>query len=88
MTNTLRQQGDINVSLSGIRFSCAVLLALAAASTGAAAGGQAAVPRSDAWSDYRAIIWQRQEAGSCAALKESGIDAGAIIPEDRERPAA
>jgi hypothetical protein len=61
------------------RLSCAALLAFAAASTGAAPGGP--------WSDYRAIIWHPQKAGSCAALKELGIDAGAVIPEDRERPA-
>ena len=75
------------VSLCGRRFLGAVLLALAAASTGAAPGGQAALPRGDAWSDYRAIIWQPQKAGSCAALRELGIDAGAVISEDRERPA-
>ncbi len=75
------------VRLCGRRLLCVVLLALAAASTGAAPGGQAALPRSDAWSDYRAIIWHPQKAGSCAALKELGIDAGAVIPEDRERPA-
>ena len=75
------------VSLCGGQFLCALLLALAAPSTGAAAGGQASLPRGDAWSDYRAIIWHPQKAGSCAALKELGIDAVVVIPEDRERPA-
>ena len=49
-------------------------------------GGQAALARGDTWSDYRAIVWHSQKAGSCAALKELGIDAVAVIPEDRERP--
>jgi glycosyl hydrolase family 42 (putative beta-galactosidase) len=75
------------VSLCGGRSLCAVLLALAAAWTGAAAGGRASLPRGEAWFDYRAIIWHPQKAGSCAALKELGIDAGVVIPEDRERPA-
>ena len=74
------------VSLSGGRLLCTALLAVAAASTSAAAGGQASLPRSDAWSDYRAIIWHPQKVGNCAALKELGIDAGAVIPEDREHP--
>src|SRR5262245_30343747 len=74
--------------INNVRSLCAVLLALAAALTNAAAGGEAAVPRGDAWSDYRAIIWHPQTATGCAALKESVIDAGAIIPEDRQRPAA
>ncbi|HKW37971.1 MAG TPA: alpha-amylase family protein [Burkholderiales bacterium] len=38
------------------------------------------------WSDYRAIIWHPQKPGSCAALKEVGIDAGAVIAEDRDQP--
>ena len=39
------------------------------------------------WSDYRAIIWHPQEVEQCPALKELGIDAGAVIPENREHPA-
>jgi hypothetical protein len=74
----------MKVSLSGIRFSCAALYVLAA-STALAADRLAAAERS--WRDYRAIIWQPQKPGSCAALKDLGIDAGAVIPEDRERPA-
>jgi len=75
------------LSLCGGRVLCVVLLALAAASTSAAAGGQASLPRGDACADYHAIIWHRQKAESCAAPKELGIDAGVVIPEDRERPA-
>src|SRR5262245_55264535 len=58
---------------------CAAALLLWAVSAGAA-------PR-DAWPDYRAIVWHPQKAGSCAALKEAGIDAGAVIPENRDEPA-
>src|SRR5690349_12089254 len=58
---------------------CLALLGLVAAPRAAAAGA-------DAWSDYRAIVWQAQKPGSCAALKELGIDAGAVTPEDREHP--
>src|SRR5262249_39521236 len=76
------------VSLSGGRFLFTALLAVATASTDAAADDQASLPRADIWSDYRAIIWHPQKTGSCAALKELGIDAGAVIPEDRERPGA
>ena len=39
------------------------------------------------WPDYRAIVWHPQKPGSCAALKEAGIDAGAVIAEDRDEPA-
>lgn len=38
------------------------------------------------WPDFRAIVWQPQRPAGCAALKEIGIDAGAVIP-NRERPA-
>src|SRR5215471_10013156 len=74
------------VSLSGGGFLCTALLAVATASTDAATD-EASLSRADMWSDYRAIIWHPQKAGSCAALKQVGIDAGAVIPEDRERPA-
>src|SRR5262245_43451324 len=75
------------VSLSGGRFLCTALLAVATASIDAAAEDQVPLPRADTWSDYHAIIWHPQKAGSCAALKNMGIDAGAVIPKDRERPA-
>jgi hypothetical protein len=54
----------------------------ALALTVAAQGGLAAD-----WNEFRAIVWHPQQPGSCAALKEAGIDAGAVIAEDRERPA-
>jgi hypothetical protein len=41
----------------------------------------------ESWSDYRAIMWHPPKVTQCAALKELGIDAGAVIPENRERPA-
>jgi glycosyl hydrolase family 42 (putative beta-galactosidase) len=59
--------------------SGAAVLALWAASAGAAPGSS--------WTGFRAIVWQPQKPGSCAALKELDIDAGAVIPEDREQPA-
>ena len=62
-----------------------LLLGLAAASAGAAAGGQTGARTGDAWSDYRAIVWQPQRSGNCAALRELGIDAGAVIA-DRDHP--
>src|SRR5215471_14706278 len=55
----------------------AALLVSLAASTSLAAD----------WPGYRAIVWHPQKPGSCAALKEVGIDAGAVIPENREQPA-
>lgn len=73
-----------NISLTCTRLSGAALLGLAA-STALAADRPATAER--AWRDYRAIIWHAQKAGSCAALREAGIDAGAVIGEDRERPA-
>ena len=73
-----------NFSLSGRRFSCAAVLGLAAST---ALAGDRPVAAERAWPDYRAIVWQPQKAGNCAALKELGIDAGAVIAEDRERPA-
>ena len=39
------------------------------------------------WPEFRAIVWQPQKPGSCAALKAAGIDAVAFIAEDRDRPA-
>ncbi|HET7765508.1 MAG TPA: alpha-amylase family protein [Burkholderiales bacterium] len=39
------------------------------------------------WPKYRAIVWHPQKPGSCAALKAVGIDAGAVIAEDRDQPA-
>ena len=63
------------------------LLAVAAPSAGAATGIQPSSARGNAWSDYHAIIWQPQNAANCAAFKQLGIDAAALIPEDRERPA-
>src|SRR5262245_34543986 len=75
------------VSLSGGRFLFTALLAVATASPDAAADDPASLPRADIWSEYRAIRWHPQKTGSCAALKELGIDAGAVIPEDGERPA-
>jgi hypothetical protein len=56
--------------------AAALLLGLAASSC--LAGGP--------WPDFRAIVWQPQSPAACAALKEAGIDAGAVIP-NRERPA-
>jgi glycosyl hydrolase family 42 (putative beta-galactosidase) len=60
-----------------------LFLGLAAASAAPAAEERPA----EAWSEYRAIIWQPQKAGHCAALRELQIDAGALTPENRERPA-
>ena len=73
-----------NISLSGRRLSCAALLGLAAST---ALAGDRPVATKGAWPEYRAIIWQPQRAGSCAALREVGIDSGAVIAENRERPA-
>ena len=60
----------------------AILPVLAASAL--AAGGP---PAAGAWPDYRAIVWQPQKAVQCAGLKEVGIDAGAVTPRNRERPA-
>jgi len=65
--------------------AAALLLGLAAASAALVADERPTA--AEAWSDYRAIMWHPQKAAQCAALKELGIDAGAIIPENRERPA-
>jgi hypothetical protein len=50
-------------------------------------GSTSGLLAAEPWSDYRAIMWHPQEAEQCAALKEVGIDAGAVILENRERPA-
>ena len=65
--------------------ACAAFLAGAAASAALAAGSPSGA--AETWADYHAIIWQPQKAGSCAALRELGIDAGAVVPEDAARPA-
>jgi hypothetical protein len=65
--------------------TAALLLGLAAAAIALAADEQPG--SAEAWSDYHAIIWQPQKAGNCAALRELGIDAGAVVSEDAERPA-
>ncbi len=64
--------------------AAALFLGLAAASAALAADERPVA--AEAWSDYRAIIWQPQRPEHCAALRELGIDAGAVIPENRERP--
>jgi Beta-galactosidase len=68
----------------GLKATAALLAGLAAAAAAAAGSPPGARP---AWSDYRAIVWHPQKPGSCAALKAVGIDAGAVIAEDRDRPA-
>src|SRR5579862_5066634 len=45
-------------------------------------------PRGDPWSDYTAILWQPPNTAQCAALAAIGITAGAVIPRDRDHPAA
>lgn len=69
---------------TGLSRAAALLAGLAAASIGFAAADR---PAAGAWPDYRAIVWHPQKAGHCSALREVGIDAGAVIAPNREKPA-
>jgi hypothetical protein len=71
--------------------AAALLVALIAGTSGTASSGGTALPSraaGDPWSDYNAIMWQPHRAEQCAALKDIGITAGAIIPRDRDDPAS
>jgi hypothetical protein len=68
-----------------------LLVALIAGTSGTASSGGTALPSraaGDPWSDYNVIMWQPHRAEQCAALKDIGITAGAVIPADRDNPAA